>query len=372
MRLAIVTHNVIKSDGQGQVAYEAARYARAQGAAVTLLADQVEPDLLKAGAQWVPLHPRPHKMHLLKVREIAGLADRALTARAGQFDVVQGFGYTLTRPHQVNVSQFVHDAWRRSPAHTVRVRRDAYGLYQWAYTLLNARWERRAYRQAQVVVAASEQVRRELMAAGVAPERIRVIWNAASPQAFQSEPGDRRALGLPDGVPLALFVGDIRTPRKNLDTVLRALAQTPGAHLAVVGATEGSPYPQRAARQGVAERVHFLGFRRDVAQVMQAADLFVFPSRYEPFGIVVLEAMAAGLPVVTVRTVGASDLVTPACGVVLPDTENAGALARAMQSLLSDRVRRAQMGQAARAVAEQHTWARMGQDYWNLYCEMAP
>ena len=112
--------------------------------------------------------------------------------------------------------------------------------------------------------------------------------------------------------------------RKNLDTVLQALVGASGVHLAVVGAREGSPYPALAERLGVADRVHFLGFRRDMAQIMQAVDIFVFPSRYEPFGIVVLEAMASGVPVILAATVGAAEVVTPDCGVVLPDPEDAG------------------------------------------------
>ena len=160
-------------------------------------------------------------------------------------------------------------------------------------------------------------------------------------------------------------------PRKNLDTVLRALPGVAGLHLAVVGTVAGSPYPALARSLGVAERVHFLDFRADIAALMRCADLFVFPSRYEPFGIVVLEAMNAGLPVITARAVGAADLVTPACGVVLAEADDVEGLTAALRRLAADPALRACMGRHARAAAEEHTWVRMAESYVSLYREIA-
>lgn len=372
MKIAIVTEKVARNDGQGRVAYETARLAMARGYAVTLLADCVDEDLTQTGARWLPIHPRTRRIALFKAWEFSQWANRALgdAARRGEtFDIVQAFGYTMTRPHQVNVAQFVHDAYRRSPVHTFRVQRTPYGLYQWLYTLANTRWERQAFRQAQVVVACSGLVRQELIVAGVPAARIRVILNAADPQEFSPGDFDRAVLGLPVDVPLALFAGDIRTPRKNLDTVLKALVGVPELHLAVVGSRKGSPYPDMAARLNIAGRVHFLGFRRDMAAIMRAADLFVFPSRYEPFGIVVLEAMASGIPVVISSTVGAAEVVTPESGIVLADSEDAPGLTAALCHLTCDPPRRRAMGRAARAAAEQHSWTRMADAYLHLYEE---
>lgn len=370
MRLAIVTHNVVRGDGQGRVNYEIARHALGQGMPVWLLADRVDPELARMGARWVPVQPRRRHPNLIKVRNFAPLADRALDALGGQIDVIHGNGFVLTRPHHVNTAHLVHSAWGKSPVHIARARRDLYGAYQWTYTTLNARWERRAYGRARVVVAVSRRVGTELAEAGVPPERIRVIGNGVDVEEFHPGRADRRGLGLPEGVPLALFVGGIRTALKNLDTVLKALACVDSLHLAVAGATEGSPYPAMAARLGVAGRVHFLGFRGDVPALLRAADLFVFPSRYESFSLVVLEAMASGLPVITAGTVGAADLVTPESGVVLPDPDDVGALAGALRALAGDPEGRARRGRAARRVAEQHTWARMADAYLRLYEEV--
>ncbi|WP_237181465.1 glycosyltransferase family 4 protein [Paraburkholderia tropica] len=94
---------------------------------------------------------------------------------------------------------------------------------------------------------------------------------------------------------LLLFVGDLRTPRKNLGTVLEALKQLPEhVHLAVAGYLLGSPYPEMARQLGIESRVHFLGLVREMPMLMRSVDAYVFPSRYEAMSLSLLEAMAAG------------------------------------------------------------------------------
>lgn len=167
-----------------------------------------------------------------------------------------------------------------------------------------------------------------------------------------------------------MFAGDIRLPRKNLDTVLKALVEVPDLHLAVVGVTDGSPYPQLAALLGLSDRVHFLGFRRDVPSIMKVVDLFVFPSRYEPFGLVVTEAMATGLPVITASCTGAAPLVTPDAGIVLSDANDTKALAQAMEKLSINPQLRTTMGKNARAIALEHTWKNVAKQYVDLFEEI--
>ncbi len=369
MKLTLVTHNLTRGDGQGRVNFELVRHALRQGVAVQLLADSVDEDLVKAKARWCVVSPSLRRVNLLKVRQFASMADRALARlrEQGEVGIVHGNGYVLGGPHDVNSSHFVHSLWLRSPVHVARLNHNAWGAYQGFYTWMNARWERHAYRQAGLVVAVSDRVRQELLQIGVPDERIRVVLNGVDTEEFHPGTADRGALGLPTGVPLALFVGDIRTPRKNLDTVLKALVGVPGSHLAVVGNTTESPFPALAAQLGIAERVHFLGFRRDVPALMRAADLFVFPSRYEACSLVLLEAIASGLPVVTASTSGGAEVIGADCGIVLDDANDVGRLQSALCALQEDPSRRRAMGEAARAVAERHTWAIMAEQYLKIY-----
>ncbi|MFY0525804.1 glycosyltransferase family 4 protein [Archangium gephyra] len=371
MKLALVTHNVIRGDGQGRVNYQLARHALARGHEVLLLADQVEPELLERGARWLRLHPRVQKPHLLKVAEFTQRASALVRRVRGEADIIHANGYVLDAPHHLNTSHFVHAAWLRSSVRASEITGRLRSTYQWLYTAANARWEQRAYRQARLVAAVSEPVREDLLATGLPPGQVVTVPNGVDLEEFHPGRESRAAWGLPEDRPLALFVGGIRTGRKNLDTVLAALREVPGLHLAVVGDVRGSPFPALAERLGVAQRVSFLGFRDDVARLLRASDLFVFPSRYETFALVVLEALASGVPVVTARSVGAASLVTPQCGVVLPDAEDAAALARAMRSLVEDASLRERMGLQAREVAREHGWAEMAAAYFRLYERLA-
>ena len=143
----------------------------------------------------------------------------------------------------------------------------------------------------------------------------------------------------------------------------------PDLHLAVAGREAGTPYPKLVQTLGIADRVHFLGFRRDMPALMRTADLFVFPSRYEACSLVLLEALASGVPVVTGRSAGGSELIGPEVGIVLQDCNDVQALAATLRSLVEDDHRRQAMGHHARALAERHSWATMARRYVDFLVE---
>jgi glycosyltransferase involved in cell wall biosynthesis len=237
------------------------------------------------------------------------------------------------------------------------------------FTWLNARLEKRAFARTRHLVPVSEKVREELAELGFA-RNVNVILNGVDVREFTpAKKTGRSALGLPENVPLALFAGDIKSPRKNLDSVLKALAEIDGLHLAVAGSTEGSPYMRMAEELGLNGRVHFLGFRKDIDLLMSNVDFFVFPSRYEACTLAVIEALASGLPVVTTRQSGVSELVDGKlrAGIVLDDPEDVQGLQEAMAILARDASLRGQMGAAARAVAEEHSWDKVAAQYIQLF-----
>jgi glycosyltransferase involved in cell wall biosynthesis len=214
--------------------------------------------------------------------------------------------------------------------------------YQWLFTALNERWERQTLGPSGHVLAVSEMVRRELLDVGVPGEKITVVVNGVDLSEFTPGPADRAALGLSEDVVLGLFVGDIKSPIKNLDTVLRALVDVPNVHLAVAGRLDGSPYSTLAAEFGIDGRVH-LGFRRDVADLMPATNFFLLPSRRDSCPLVLLEALASVLPVIASRNVENANLLGAGAGFVVEDPDD------------------------IRSLAEEHSWEQMARRHLEIF-----
>ena len=367
MNIAIVTNRLARNEGQGRVNYEIARIAAERGHDVTCIAHTVHSDLhVHPKISWIQMPDADWPIALVGIPNFARAATRWLQSYGDAFDVVIGNGFNTWFPVDINIVHFVHTAWRQSPVHDARTSRGIKGWYQRLYSWLNANLETQVLPRARTNVAVSNKVKQELTESGLPPKTIRVIHNGVDTDEFAPGPTDRTALDLPENVPLALFAGDIGTPCKNLDSVLHALCDVPDLHVAVAGSTDRSPFPGLARRLNLTNRVHFLGFRTDVADLMRAADFFVFPSRYEACSLVLLEAMASGLPIVTAQTAGGAELVDDTCGVVLDDPDDRERLAATLQTLTARPSRRARMKRHARDRALNHTWTLMAEAYLDL------
>lgn len=194
------------------------------------------------------------------------------------------------------------------------------------------------------------------------PDRTIIIHNGVDLAEFTPE-GDttqlRSALGTSPGVPLVGIVGRV-WPWKGQADFLRAAALVARAHpdacFLVVGdavfATDHDYLGELralAAGLGIDERVHFTGYRTDVPRIMAALDLVVHCSRAEPFGRVLIEAMAAGRPVVAYADGGVPEIVVDGTTGLLAPPGDVAALAQAIDRLLHDRQLRERMGRAGRA-----------------------
>jgi UDP-glucose:(heptosyl)LPS alpha-1,3-glucosyltransferase len=213
-----------------------------------------------------------------------------------------------------------------------------------------------------LMVAISDMVRRHMEEwYAVAPADLRVLPVAPPPERFDEEDRPRRRCearqrwGLAPERIVALFAG-MNYRLKGLEPLLHALARlgTPGLSLVVAGRSATGSFQRLARRLGIAERVHFVGYCPDMRDAYFAADLLVHPTFYDPCANVVLEALACGLPVITTRNNGASELLRPsgsggrcAEGLVLDDPHDHEKLAWCLQEML-DPARRAACAQAAR------------------------
>ncbi|MEG2702041.1 MAG: glycosyltransferase family 4 protein [Clostridia bacterium] len=163
------------------------------------------------------------------------------------------------------------------------------------------------------------------------------------------QPVDRTAvraeLGLAADASVVITVGE-HIARKNHETVLRAVAQVAGVQTLFCGVGEQQAELEALALAlGIAQRVQFLGFRKDVAALLRAADVFFFPSLQEGLPVSQMEAMAAGLPCVVSDVRGCADLVRPNEGGRLETPRDAAAFAADLRELLADPALRAKMGE---------------------------
>lgn len=266
----------------------------------------------------------------------------------------------VVHAHNVRASVAAHlgtRAGRRSrPPLVTTVHGLADGDYARAATALSV---------SDLVVAVSDDVAERLAAGGLDPARLRVVENAVP--AATARPGVRdevrRELGLPDAAPLVLCVARLATP-KRIDLLLEAWADVPDALLLLAG--DG---PDRAALQRQAaplSRVRFLGERRDVGRLLAATDLLVLPSDREGLPMAVLEALAAGVPVVASAVGGIPQLGADVIELVAP--HRADALAAGVRRALDDPARRAAQVSAGRALVDRRfSSARMQSEYDSVY-----
>ncbi|MFZ5773926.1 MAG: glycosyltransferase family 4 protein [Thermodesulfobacteriota bacterium] len=222
---------------------------------------------------------------------------------------------------------------------------------------------------------AGEQYRREFPGAA---SRLRVLHPGIDLERFHPRNRDlhrqpvRERFGLADDDLVLLFVG-MNFELKGLDTLIRSLplaqAAAPGrtVRLLVVGKGDQGRYQRLAEELGVGEAVRFAGVcQQGMEEFYGAADLLALLSDFDTFGMTVLEAMAAGLPVLVSPRVGAKDLVTEGEQGYMVERDDAEAVAARIVSLLDDQ-RRAAMGHAARQVAEQQGWDRLAGEISRMY-----
>ena len=216
--------------------------------------------------------------------------------------------------------------------------------------------ERLLMRGTDRVVVSAESVRDfYIQQVHAAPDKVDVIYNAvdwSQLQTTSSREAMRASVGVPAGAPLAGIIARL-TEQKAHRYLFDAMAATPGLaplHLLVVGDGElRDELRGRAEKLGLSDRVHFLGARRDLGDLLASIDLFVMPSLWEGLPLSMVLAMGAGLPVVATRVAGIPEVVQDgATGMLVPPAD-VPALGSALARLVADPALRQTMGAAAAA-----------------------
>ncbi|MBN2508232.1 MAG: glycosyltransferase family 4 protein [Verrucomicrobia bacterium] len=346
MRLGIIKNNFFPAGG-GSERYTSGLIAelRRRGAAVDVFASRWSADAAAAG---VAVHPVrvPRAPAFLRQLMFALACRRAVAASA--CDIVFSLERTASQDI-VRAGGGCHIEWLRQRArrasvlHRLRLRvNPLHRAHCWL--------ERRTYSVAHTgaIIANSHRGKEEIVRHyGFPADRIFVVHNGTDGEQF------RPAAGRAERGETVLLLAGSGFERKGVEFAVRALARLPASvRLEVAGKGRAGPYRRLAARLGVAERLRFLGSVPRMAEVYANADILVHPALYEPFSNACLEAMASGLPVVTSRINGASEIVRPGGnGNIIEDPADIEALARAIRPFLDPTVR-ARAGAAARRTAE--------------------
>jgi glycosyltransferase involved in cell wall biosynthesis len=291
----------------------------------------------------------------------AARATRALRADRAAYDLVHVLGVSAWEHDVVNAPAVMAAEQARWPSQggsgfrTARARAVLGPLLRPEVAVLRT-IERLQFRPGRYlrVTAVTPQVRDDLVRVhGVLPERIDVIPPAVEVARFAgaSDGRLRQSLAIEPRGNVILFVGHA-FERKGLADAVAALAQSrPVAHLVVVGGGEAAPYKRRAQVLGVADRVHFVGHVDRPEEYYASADLLVLPTRSDPWGIPVIEAMAAGIPVVTTPVAGAASVALAAGAGMVVAPRSPRELGVAISGLLADPDRRRVMGERGRIEA---------------------
>jgi glycosyltransferase involved in cell wall biosynthesis len=185
---------------------------------------------------------------------------------------------------------------------------------------------------------------------GFAADRVHYLPNF-SPDLFGAAPAALPMI--PQGAHMVLSLGRLHR-NKGFDLLIGAISRLPGVHAAIAGDGPERVALERLARHaGVADRVHFLGWRSDTAALLSACGALVCPSRSEPLGNVVLEAFSARRPVVASMAEGPRELIDAGRTGVLVAQESAIALAAGIEGVLRNPAQSAAMVQAARVRYEE-------------------
>jgi UDP-glucose:(heptosyl)LPS alpha-1,3-glucosyltransferase len=161
-----------------------------------------------------------------------------------------------------------------------------------------------------------------------------------------------------------LFMGEAT---KGLHQSIEALPAFPRAHLLVVSRSRMEDFRAQAAKLGVTDRVIFHGFERQPELAFRAADLFVYPSDYDPFGMVVTEAMASGMPVCVGKDLGSAELIEPGRSGMMFDPHDPDDIVGTIRKVEHDPHRGRLLGVAGRITVQKYDWDRCAAETLAVY-----
>lgn len=362
----LIAADFVTTGGMDRANYALADYLARQGFSVHLVAYRVAESLLNYGNVCFHSIPKVGQSDFLSepfFRRIAYAHAKRLAA-SGARVLVNGGNCQWTGTNWVH---YLHAAYQpENRAGWLQSIKGTLSHHYFRHT------ERRSLLASQLIIANSERTRQDILRVfPLSSDRIQVIYYGIDPTLFYpvsvaEQTTLRHQLKLPLQKKLVMFIGALGDRRKGFDTlfsVWQQLCQDPtwDGDLMVIGSGAELPrWQQKTQDAGLGDRIHFLGFRRDVPELLRAGDCLVAPTRYEAYGLGVHEALCCGLPALVSATAGVAEHYSPSLqDLLLSDPNNIEDLEKTLRQwrrspdhyrnqtlMLSDQLR-------------QHTWDHM-------------
>jgi glycosyltransferase involved in cell wall biosynthesis len=236
-------------------------------------------------------------------------------------------------------------------------------------------WATAAPRRFRTIICPSERSLKAQLRYGLPVELLKCIKNGVDVERFATGNGlrIRTELGLGPETPLIVFTSRLDPQKRPLDVIeafSRVAADFPEAQLALVGTGALEQEAKIAVeRAGLASRVHFPGYRTDVRDWLAAATLWTMPTESENFSIAIIEALAAGCPVLTTWCSGNDEILVDDHNALTFAVGDVNAMTQGLRRLLSSPDLRARLTSAARLTAQEYTLDRMVAAYVGCYTQ---
>jgi len=379
MKIKLVTPYFGRYGGQERVTYELFLYLKDKYQ-VQVLTQKVDPTVIKKYRKFiikVPYFPSAPQFF----NDIIHMIFFTYHSKKWKGSLIHFNGCNAFVDHHINTIHFCHSAW----LHFLPDIREPIlkKLYHIVYSYLNAKLERFIMKRlTKTVVAVSEKVKRELIEyVGIQEDRIKVVYNGVDIQVFHPIPGNKKEedylktlYPYKKGDFILFFAGDMGRAVKGVDTILKMaeILDNPNIVILLAGSKKGNIFLKKLKTMKNS-RIFFLGYRKDLDSIMRNADVFVFPARYEPFSLVILEAMASGLPVITSEPeiCGAAELIDNGInGFIMKDNTDPYELKEIVLNIFKNPSMKMKIGKNARKTALKYTWENMTKKYEKLYMEI--
>jgi glycosyltransferase involved in cell wall biosynthesis len=343
-RFLLVSGDFVRTGGMDMANYAFASFLARAGYEVHVVAHRVDSALLSASKVTWHRAPRPRRSTILGepfLRTLGRSVARRLGGREGGTRMIVNGG-NCPLP-DVNWVHYVHAA--TNPMTGAGLFQAAKSRYAYARFL---RSEATALRRARLIIANSERTKQDIIRCyGIDSSLIRTVYCGTDPSRFyladeKERKALRKQLGFSPDKYLVVFIGALGDRRKGFSTLYEAWKLlgteiSARTELLVIGSGVELPlWKKRSVELSPAGCIRFLGFRSDVPAILRAADALVAPTRYEPFGLAVLEALCCGLPALVSHDAGVAERYPRELNeLLLANPSNLAEVAEKLRSLIA-------------------------------------